>query len=53
MTMDVDAYLQRIRYRGPREPTAATLCALQRAHLRAVPFENLDIHSNLDHVRCI
>jgi N-hydroxyarylamine O-acetyltransferase len=39
----VDAYLRRIAYTGPRAPTAAVLCALQRAHLLAVPFENLDI----------
>ena len=39
----VDAYLERIRYEGSREPTAATLAALHRAHLLSVPFENLDI----------
>ena len=42
--MNVEGYLQRIGYTGGREPTAATLAALQRAHLLAVPFENLDIH---------
>ncbi len=42
--MDVSAYLNRIHYSGPREPTAAVLRALQRAHLFSVPFENLDIH---------
>ena len=41
--MDVDAYLARIGYRGPRYPTVATLRALHRAHMEAVPFENLDI----------
>ena len=41
--MDVDAYLQRIAYHGTREPTAETLRQLHRAHLYAVPFENLDI----------
>src|SRR5687768_5627244 len=44
--MDVDAYLQRINYRGPRTPTAETLRQLQVAHLFAVPFENLSIHSS-------
>lgn len=42
--MDLHAYLQRIGYRGPLEPTPATLAALHRAHLLSVPFENLDIH---------
>ncbi len=42
--MDIYAYLNRIGYRGALEPSVATLLALQRAHLLAVPFENLDIH---------
>ena len=42
--MDVKAYLERIDYRGPLEPTARTLRELHRAHMLAVPFENLDIH---------
>jgi N-hydroxyarylamine O-acetyltransferase len=41
--MDVDAYLRRIEYDGPRAPTAATLRSLHRCHLFTVPFENLDI----------
>lgn len=41
--MHIDAYLKRIGYAGPTEPTAETLRALQRAHMMAVPFENLDI----------
>ncbi len=43
--MDVQAYLDRIGYRGPLTPTAETLRALQVAHLLTVPFENLSIHS--------
>ena len=43
--MDVTAYLDRINYRGSLLPTAETLRALQVAHLLAVPFENLSIHS--------
>ena len=31
-------------YHGPREPTLETLRALHKAHMLAVPFENLDIH---------
>ncbi len=41
--MDATAYLQRIDYRGPREPTVSTLSQLHRAHMQSVPFENLDI----------
>ncbi|HEV2864262.1 MAG TPA: arylamine N-acetyltransferase [Pyrinomonadaceae bacterium] len=43
--MDVKAYLERIDYRGPLEPTAETLRALHVAHLHVVPFENLSIHA--------
>lgn len=38
------AYLARIGYRGGLEPTPVTLRALHRAHLRAIPYENLDLH---------
>ncbi len=41
--MDVDSYLRRIEYDGPRQTSAATLRALHRQHLFTVPFENLDI----------
>jgi N-hydroxyarylamine O-acetyltransferase len=41
--IDVAAYLARIGYSGPTDPTAGNLRALHRAHLLAVPFENLDI----------
>ena len=41
--LDVEAYLQRIAYQGSQEPTLATLRDLHAAHLRTVPFENLDI----------
>lgn len=42
-SMDLDAYLERICYDGPLTVDTATLEALQRAHLLAVPFENLGI----------
>lgn len=42
--MNIQAYLQRINYIGPLDPTAKTLRALHLAHLLTVPFENLDIH---------
>jgi N-hydroxyarylamine O-acetyltransferase len=41
--MDVEAYLRRIYYDGPRDPTSSTLRDLHRQHLYTVPFENLDI----------
>jgi N-hydroxyarylamine O-acetyltransferase len=40
--MDVQAYLDRINYRGDRTSTYETLRALHLAHVLAVPFENLD-----------
>jgi N-hydroxyarylamine O-acetyltransferase len=43
MTIDVAAYLERIGYRGPAEPTAETLAGIHWSHLQTVPFENLDI----------
>ncbi len=43
--MNIDAYLERINYNGPREVNAETLRALQVAHLMTVPFENLSIHA--------
>jgi len=42
--VDVRAYLDRIDYRGPLTPNADVLRDLHRAHMFAVPFENLDIH---------
>ena len=52
--LDLDSYLKRIDYSGPREPTLATLRALHALHPRAIPFENLDtlcgvaVHLDLD-----
>jgi len=40
--LDIAAYLKRINYRGTLEPTAETLRSLHRAHMLAVPLENLD-----------
>lgn len=41
--MNVEAYLERIRYEGPRRPSLDVLRTLHRCHLYTVPFENLDI----------
>jgi len=40
---DLDAYLARIGWRGPLEPTLETLSDLTRAHISRIPFENLDV----------
>ena len=44
MGIDLDAYLARIGYQGPVEPTVACLEGLHLAHVTSIPFENLDIH---------
>ncbi|MBA3352312.1 MAG: arylamine N-acetyltransferase [Blastocatellia bacterium] len=44
---NVKKYLERIGFNGdPTAPDLAMLARLQRMHLLAVPFENLDIHWN-------
>jgi N-hydroxyarylamine O-acetyltransferase len=40
--IDLEAYLARIRYAGPREPSMNTLAGVVRHHAGAIPFENLD-----------
>jgi N-hydroxyarylamine O-acetyltransferase len=55
--LDLDAYLRRIAHTGRLAPDGQTLAALHRAHLAAIPFENLDvilgrgISVDLDHVQ--
>jgi len=41
--VNLESYLARIAYTGDRTPNAATLRALMRAHVAAIPFENLDV----------
>jgi len=41
--MDLQAYFERIGFHGVAKPDLATLRALHRAHLLAVPYENLDV----------
>jgi N-hydroxyarylamine O-acetyltransferase len=43
VSFDIDRYLARISYDGPRDPSLATLTELQAAHLMRVPFENLHV----------
>lgn len=45
MDLDVQRYLERLAYRGPREVSVDALRQLHHAHLLAVPFENLSIHA--------
>lgn len=40
--LDLDAYLKRIGYEGPRAPTLETLRALHARHTEAIAFENLN-----------
>lgn len=42
MALDIDAYLQRIRWLGDIDQTLETLSGIMRAHMAAIPFENLD-----------
>ena len=41
--MDLDAYFARIGWRGPRAANADVLAAVYAHHVRAIPFENLDV----------
>ena len=43
-TQQLDRYFTRVAYQGSRDCTLGTLRALHRAHLLAIPYENLDIH---------
>lgn len=40
---DLDAYFERIRWNADRSPSLETLDELMRAHMRHIPFENLDV----------
>ena len=41
--IDLDAYFARIEWGGATPPTRRTLAGLVRAHVRHIPFENLDV----------
>lgn len=43
MSLQLHRYLRRINYGGPLSPTVQTLRQLHRAHLLAIPFENVDV----------
>ena len=42
-TLDLDAYLARINYAGPRTSTYDTLANILRAHIASIPFESFDV----------
>jgi N-hydroxyarylamine O-acetyltransferase len=44
MQPDLKRYFERIGFRGEATPDLATLKALHRAHVLAVPYENLDVY---------
>jgi len=44
---EVDRYLKRIGYTGTISTTGEILSGLQKAHLAAIPYENLDILKNI------
>jgi N-hydroxyarylamine O-acetyltransferase len=43
LPIDLDAYFERIRWGGATHPAYETLAGLLRAHMRHIPFENLDV----------
>lgn len=43
-TIDAKKYLRRIGYEGSLAVNAGTLKGIHESHVKAVPFENLDIH---------
>ncbi len=45
--IQLEAYLERISYKGPQEVSFEALRGLQAAHMLSIPFENLDIHLNV------
>ena len=47
-TVPVARYLDRLGFVGEPRVDLDTLVALQLAHLRAVPFENLDVYAGVD-----
>jgi len=41
--MNLQAYLDRIHFKGTPRPDLATLRAIHRGHLASIPYENLDV----------
>lgn len=45
--MNIEAYLDRLNYQEETDNSVETLRKLHRAHVYAVPFENLNIHNDV------
>jgi N-hydroxyarylamine O-acetyltransferase len=43
MSLHLDAYFERIQWGGGTQPTYDTLAGILDAHMRRIPFENLDV----------
>ena len=41
--LNLEAYLHRLSYDGPREPSFALLDAIVSLHAAAIPYENIDV----------
>src|SRR5947209_2130359 len=41
--LDLDRYLDRISWRGGRDPSYETLAGVLDSHIRHIPFENFDV----------
>ena len=41
--LDLDAYLERIKYTGSRKPTYDALTGILQAHIASIPFESFDV----------
>jgi N-hydroxyarylamine O-acetyltransferase len=42
-SIDLEAYFERVNWRGPTAATHATLAGLLEAHMAHIPFENFDV----------
>ena len=40
---DLDAYLRRLSYDGPRQPSFAVLASIVSLHAATIPYENIDV----------
>ena len=43
---DIGAYLARLSYGGPREPSLRVLASIISAHATAIPYEDIDVLLN-------
>ena len=50
MVMNLDDYLERIKFTGSREPTLATLKTLIQCHKHIIPYSNLHMHGRKERI---